>query len=188
MIDLKNSSLLSFHLSLYGLHYMGDDPSAVAVIHTTDTSAAVRKAVNGVADIIFAAFVENGLVSRDHLMRQRLLSVNGREADLNLHCTVFNTKFYNNYLEAQNLVLGAGARSGDFMNEAMGGSTRTTTHEEHEEKEKVRTVNATELLRTFEKYEFGKFKATEVHLSDLSVMRKETNYYQAVGILRLAET
>merc|ERR1712151_1096879 len=78
---------------LKGLHIMGDDPSNVSLVFTTDRSTALQHRMNNTSDMIFDLPRARGLVSQASLMSQRLLSSDGQHAEVKLHATLMNTKY-----------------------------------------------------------------------------------------------
>merc|ERR1712048_626237 len=81
------------YAAMRGLHIMTDDPSNVGVIFTTDRSRELQHRMNSLSDMIFEILKARNLVSAQNLMSQRLLSSDGKHAEIKLHCTLMNTKF-----------------------------------------------------------------------------------------------
>lgn len=82
---------LAAHLA--GLHIMNDDPTSTGLIFTTDRSHALQHSMNNIADMIFETLQARNLASFQNLMSQRLLSSDGKHAEVKLHATLMNTKY-----------------------------------------------------------------------------------------------
>eukprot|EP00392_Amoebophrya_sp_AT5.2_P008360 g8381.t1 len=176
---------------LRGLHYMNDDPTRVAVLHTepmkadgrnrTATSVGVPPGgrptpagvdfgvvINTIAGLLFDALIRNDVVTKEYLQQQRLLNAKG-EADVKLHCTLVNTSFYVRHME----------RTGQWSVEKAG---------EEMEKADLRVLNATPLLSAFgSDADFGMFDLAEagVHFSNLLRTDADTKYYDKVAEIKL---
>lgn len=79
--------------SMRGLHIMTDDPTNVGVVFTTDRDRNLQNRMNNLCDIIFDVFQAKGLISEQSLNSQRLLSSDGKNAEVKLHATLMNTKY-----------------------------------------------------------------------------------------------
>ena len=167
---------------------MNDDPSAVNVLHTAPNPSAAGKEgesardnikrINQLCSLIFHGLQEAGVagVTQEFLHSQRLLSPAG-ETDIKVHCTCFNTKFYNQYLErekgfgggkAANVGGGGGVAlvSATEQMRSHGGGDRDGDDGDDRFQE-VKYVNATQLLAAFDNFQFGEFEVRDVHFSDL---------------------
>lgn len=161
----KQLGLLRFEVKLKGLHYMNDDPGQVSVLHTTDPDPKVLRHVNNLAGALFELLVANDVVTRDYLQQQRLLSPTGL-ADVKLHCTLLNTRFYRQFLASQ---AGAGEHGGL-------------------EEEETKYVNARPLLAAFGgDFDFGHVEVREIHFSDMREVDRETGFYGCVEKFGLVE-
>lgn len=79
--------------AMKGLHIMGDDPSDVGVVFTTDRSTGLQNRMNSLSDTIFELLRARGLATQQNLVAQRLLSSDGAHAEVKLHATLMNTKY-----------------------------------------------------------------------------------------------
>eukprot|EP00928_Gymnodinium_smaydae_P041294 TRINITY_DN27962_c0_g1_i1.p1 TRINITY_DN27962_c0_g1~~TRINITY_DN27962_c0_g1_i1.p1 ORF type:complete len:393 (-),score=102.08 TRINITY_DN27962_c0_g1_i1:401-1519(-) len=79
--------------SMRGLHIMTDDPTNVGVVFTTDRDRNLQNRMNNLADLMFDLLKARNLVSDQSLNSQRLLSSDGKSAEVKLHATLMNTKY-----------------------------------------------------------------------------------------------
>lgn len=135
---------LSAHMR--GLHIMTDDPTNVGVVFTTDRSHALQNRMNGFADMMFDILQNRSLASSQNLMAQRLLSSDGKHAEVKLHATLMNTKY---------------SRSGRRDDGARG------------ERE---SFDASGMMERFGQVDFGDVQLKEIQLSCLDEMGDDGYY------------
>lgn len=136
---------------------MEDDPSKVHVLY----GKVVGDALQLIADRMVDAFVRHGLMRREH----------GRE-HVKLHMTLINTRF---------------AR-GDRLegNDGNGDDDKKADEATRENGQRTvrQAIDARQLLRQFDGFDFGKQTVTEIHLSRRFTASCTNGFYDASAILK----